>query len=74
MDTIMHVGDIMSTLGDVHHVGEYHEYIGGCSVCHGFQYKSEAFINLLPHVFLHIKITFSYCNFLCFDRLTVTRF
>ena len=32
------------------HVGEYHEYIGECSVHWGFQYKSKAFINLLPHM------------------------
>ena len=32
------------------HVGGYHEYIGGCSVHRGFQYKSKAFMNLLPHM------------------------
>ena len=30
--------------------GEYHEYIGRCSVHWGCQYKSNAFINLLPHM------------------------
>ena len=30
--------------------GGYHEYIGGCSVRRSFQYKSKAFINLLPHM------------------------
>ena len=39
----VHRGDIMM------HVGRYHEYITGCSVHRGFQYKSKAFINLLPH-------------------------
>ena len=54
----------MSTSGDIpqyyDHIGEcsvhhdafggYHEYIGRCSVRRGFQYKSKAFINLLPHM------------------------
>ena len=44
IDTMKHVGDIMA------HVEGYHEYIGGCSVHWGFQYKSKAFINLLPHL------------------------
>ena len=30
--------------------GGYYEYIGGCSVHWSFQYKSKAFINLLPHM------------------------
>ena len=34
----------MSTSGDVQYIGGYHEYIGG------FQYKSKAFMNLLPHM------------------------
>ena len=29
---MIHVGDTMSTSGDVQHIGGYHEYIGGCSV------------------------------------------
>ena len=39
---MMHVGDIMSTSGDVQYIGDikstlggYHEYIGGCSVHRG---------------------------------------
>ena len=28
----------------------YHEYIGGCSVHRGFQYKSKAFMKLLLHL------------------------
>ena len=32
------------------HVGGYQGYIGGCSVHWSFQYKSKAFIHLLPHV------------------------
>ena len=44
----MHAGDIMIR------VEEYHEYNGGCSVHRGFQYKSKAFINLLPHISLDI--------------------
>ena len=41
---MMHAGDIMI------HVGGYHEYIEECSVHRGFQYKSKAFINFLPHM------------------------
>ena len=40
----VHVGDIII------HVGGYHEYIGGCSVHQSLQYKSKAFMNLLPHM------------------------
>ena len=29
---MMHVRDIMSTLGDVQDIGGYHEYIGGIQV------------------------------------------
>ena len=42
---MMHVGDIM-----IDSCGEYHEYIGGCSVHRDFQYTSKSFINLLPHM------------------------
>ena len=38
---VMHVRDIMI------HMGQYHECIRGCS---GSQYKSKAFINLVPHM------------------------
>ena len=31
----MHVGNTMSTLGDVLYIGAYHEYIGGSSVHQG---------------------------------------
>ena len=41
---MMHVGDIMI------HVGGHRKYTRGCSVHQGFQYKSKAFINLLPHM------------------------
>ena len=45
---MIHVGDTMSTSGDVQYIGGYHEdimstsggyheYIGGCSVHRGFQ-------------------------------------
>ena len=34
-DVMMHVGDIMSTSGDVQYIGGYHEYIWGCSVHRG---------------------------------------
>ena len=47
--------DIMKTLGDVQYIGEYHdacggyhEYIGGCSVHWGFQYKLKGFCHLAP--------------------------
>ena len=30
--------------------GGYNEYIGGCLLHRGFQYKSKAFISLLPHM------------------------
>ena len=53
----VHLGDTMSTsgmfstLGGYHDAcGEYHEYIRRCSVRQGFQYKSKAFIKLLPHM------------------------
>ena len=29
---MMHLGDTMSTLGDVQYIRGYQEYIGGCSV------------------------------------------
>ena len=32
---MMHVGDIMSTLGDVQYIRGYHEYIRGCLVHQG---------------------------------------
>ena len=54
--TISKLGDIVSTPGDVEYIGDImmhvgrYEYIGGCSVHRGFQYKSKAFINLLPHM------------------------
>ena len=57
-NTIMHVGDIMSTSGIISESEEYHyacgeischEYIRGCSGYRGCQYKSNAFMNLLPH-------------------------
>ena len=39
----------MSTLREIMmHLGGYHKYIRGCSVHRGFQYKSKAFMNLLP--------------------------
>ena len=41
---VQYKGDIMM------HVEGYHEYIGGCSAHRGFQYKSKAFMNLLPHM------------------------
>ena len=51
-------GNIMSTSEDVrtsegyHDACErYHEYIRGRSVHRGFQYKSKAFINLLPRMY-----------------------
>ena len=47
----------MSTSEDLQYIGGYHdacggyhEYIGKCSVHRGFQYKSKAFMNLLPHM------------------------
>ena len=41
----------MSTSGDIMITsGGYHEYTGGCSVHRGFQYKSKAFVNFLPHM------------------------
>ena len=48
-DIMIHVGDITSTSGEYYDTcGGYHEYIEGCSVHRGFQYKSKHFINLLP--------------------------
>ena len=45
----MDVGDIMSTLGVFSTSEGYHDACGGISCVHrGFQYKSKAFINLLP--------------------------
>ena len=41
---MIHEGDIMIDMGG------YHEYIEGCSVHWGFQYKSKALINLLFHM------------------------
>ena len=47
----MHQGDIISTsAGYDDACGGYHEYIGGCSVHQGFQYKSKTFVNLLPRM------------------------
>ena len=50
-------GDIILELHEYHgYIGRcsvhrgIHEYIGGCSVHWGFQYKSKAFINLLPYM------------------------
>ena len=41
----------MSTSGRYHDTcGGYHEYIGEYSVHWGFQYKSKAFLNLVPHM------------------------
>ena len=31
---MMHVGDTMSTLGDVQYIRGFHEYIGGISLVH----------------------------------------
>ena len=48
-DIIMHVGDIKSTSGNIMmHVRRYYEYIGGCSVHRGFQYKLKRFYQLAP--------------------------
>ena len=41
---------LVHTSGCVQYMGRYHEYIGGCSVHRSFQYKSKAFISLLPHM------------------------
>ena len=38
---MMHVGDIMSTSGDVQYIRGYHEYIGRCSVHRGMFSTSE---------------------------------
>ena len=43
-------GTIMHLEGVMNHVGLYHEYIRGCSVHRGFQYKSKAFTILLSHM------------------------
>ena len=37
----------------------YHEYIGGCSVHRGFQYKSKAFMNLFPHMNHDVPLMYS---------------
>ena len=48
---IMSILGKFSTSGDIMmHVKGYHEYNGGCSAHRGFQYKSKAFMNLLPHM------------------------
>ena len=51
---MIHLKDIMI------HVGRYHEYIGGCPVDRGFQYKSKAFISLFPHMNHDISPMFSW--------------
>ena len=52
---MMHVGDIISSSGDVQYIGGfmmhvvgYHEYIEGCSVHRGFPYKLKGFYQLAP--------------------------
>ena len=56
---MMHVGDIIGTSGDVQYIRDaherYNEYIGGCSVHWGFQYKLKGFITLLPHMHHNIS-------------------
>ena len=52
-DTMMHEytgGCSVRRKDTMMHVGGYHVYIRGCSLRRGFQYKSKAFINLLPHI------------------------
>ena len=48
--------------------GEYHEYIEGCPVPRGFQYKSKAFIILLPHMNHDMKTPESDCWKQSFDQ------
>ena len=52
---MIHVGDTMSTSGDVQYIGGYHEYIGGyheyiggCSVHRSFQQKLKGFYQVAP--------------------------
>ena len=56
-----YIGRYHEYIGDVQYIGGYHdscggyyEYIRGCSVHRGFQYKSKPLINLLPHMNLDI--------------------
>ena len=67
-DTKMHVGNIMSTLGDVQYIGripwcmwgDIMIHLGTSRVHRGFQYKSKAFINLLPHMNHDIPAMYSW--------------
>ena len=54
-ESTVHQGSVKYIGGYDEYIGGYHEYIGRCSahrgiswVYQGFQYKSKAFINLLP--------------------------
>ena len=51
---LAHWGDTISTSG------EYHDYIRGCAVHRGFQYKLEGFfVTLLPHMHHEISPMYS---------------